>query len=148
MPDECLHLLNVDDKPEDILLFQRAVERSGLPIKLFVASSGEQASRFLEFGSDSPLRKAPDFIVLDVRMPGMNGLQLLETIRRRNECKRSSVIMLTVSDKDQDRDSARKLGASGYFLKSLNYPEPTEFVKDLYGHWVRGEVPDYWQKGS
>ena len=54
----------------------------------------------------------------------------------------------TVSEKDQDRDSARELGASGYFLKDLNYPEPTEFVKDLYGHWVRGEVPDYWPRGT
>src|SRR5215208_994836 len=146
MPNECLHLFTVDDKPEDVLLFQRAVERSRLPIKLFVASSGEEASRYLEFGSDSPLPKAPDFIVLDVRMPGMSGLQLLETIRGHKECKPSSVIMWTVSDKDQDRDSARELGASGYFLKDLNYPEPTEFVKDLYGHWVRGEVPDYWPK--
>ena len=136
-----MRILAVDDDDNDLVLLDRAIKRSKLPIDFSTIRNPTEALPALE----PPNRPGGfDFILLDVRMNVIDGHELLAAIRRRPELTRLPILMFSNSDRRADIERARELGADSYFVKPVDINVLTELLKDLYGRWIRQEVPACW----
>lgn len=108
-------ILFVEDDPHDVMLTTLALESAGLSARLVVASDGEQACRRLQ---DSAFD--PELVLLDLNLPKVGGLDVLEKIRCDKRRKRLPVVILTSSDEPRDRARAAQLRADAYLLKPMS----------------------------
>lgn len=129
-------ILLVDDDEDDRFLFVRAVKEAGIPCRVRTAASGEEALGILRTFS-------PALTVLDIKMPGIDGLEVLRRMRSDPGLRGAGVVMLTGSDLDADRVEAMRLGCRLFLTKpdSLKgYGELAERIKPLLPHRP-GEAP-------
>ncbi|MBO0683270.1 MAG: response regulator [Candidatus Dormibacteraeota bacterium] len=112
-PGERLRLLLVEDDPEVAAMYQLRLELDGYLVEL--ASDGEAA---LRKASERP----PDLIFLDIRLPGMGGLELLEALRSTEATRLLPVVILTAFDEPELRSRGARLGALDYLIKSQHTP--------------------------
>ena len=113
-----VHILLVDDDQIDVRAVTRALKRSKIANPITVARDGLEALALLR-GSDGRVRlPRPYLILLDLKMPRMDGLEFLRTIRDDKELRSSIVFVLTTSDDDKDKASAYDECVAGYLLKS------------------------------
>ena len=114
-------LLHCDDNPDEALLLQRALQRSGLAEwAVESVGSGPEAIERLKRAQRGEV-PMPDLLALDIRMPKMDGFEVLERLTF-NRLKVPPV-MLTTSDDVKDRLRAKDMGSRGYFVKSPTYAE-------------------------
>jgi len=114
-----INILLVEDDPLDIIDISRQLDKQHIIYQLQTGHNGEEAIRLLE---ESP--ELPDIVLIDINMPKMNGLELLQTIRQREEWKSLNCFIITSSDEKIDRRAASLLGASGYITKPLKLNSP------------------------
>lgn len=114
-------ILLVEDDQMDIMNVQRELRKHNINVPLHVARNGREALQLLrgENGQE-PIAK-PSIVMLDINMPRMNGLELLETLRSDAEFVGLNVFIMTTSDLETDRLKARDLAVSGYIIKPLNF---------------------------
>lgn len=105
-------ILLVDDDEDDAFLFCLAAKEAGIPHRIRTANSGEAALDLLRARSVMPL-----LTVLDIKMPGIDGLELLRRLRAESSHRGSAVVMLTGSDLDSDRAEAERLGCLLFLTK-------------------------------
>jgi CheY-like chemotaxis protein len=131
-------ILLVEDNPDDVEITRRALTRSRLANDLHVTRDGQEALDFLfrlgryGNGADTP---RPDLILLDLNLPKVNGIEVLERIRANEHVSIIPVIMLTASEREEDVARSYKLGSNTYISK------PVEFEKFLHAIELIGE---YW----
>lgn len=118
-----INILLVEDDRLDALDINRSLSKLNLSYTLQIAKNGEEALSILD-GPETNNNKLPDVILLDINMPRMNGLELLEIIRKRDDLKKLKCFILTTSDETYDRETAQKLGISGYIIKPLKLTSP------------------------
>jgi len=132
--EEILPLANVlivDDLESDIELTRiLLVERSKLKCNLIVAHDAEEALRILQMAEESG--DGIDLMLLDINMPGMDGFELIETLRRQRSLRHVAVIMCTGSAYAKDEQRAALLGAMGYLVK----PPSLDKLKPMLNHIV------------
>lgn len=129
-----IKILLVEDLEEDVLIIRIALERSRLRNRVFVASDGEEALDFLYNRGDYADEKKypkPGIILLDLRLPKLDGIEVLEQIKREEEFKDIPVIVLTASERDEDIIKAYEEGAESYILKSAFFVQKTGKVEEL-----------------
>jgi len=123
-------LVHVDDNPDEAFLFKRALFKSGINGWEYQHLIGApEATEYLSGAKE--LGTLPDLLVIDVKMPGMNGLALLEWVVE--HCPEVPAVMLTSSDLLEDRLRARDLGSIGYFVKSPKHEELMALIRDWHG---------------
>ncbi len=130
---DALHILLVEDNPGDAWLFREAVRRSGLEYEVTVAPDGEQAMAVLQ-ASRSEGTSGPDFIVVDVNLPRMNGRELLTEICTDPDWDAVPVAVLTSSDRDRDILRPCGLPDDAYFLKPHGFSRLVDVVRNLEGY--------------
>ena len=128
-----VRILLVEDNPDDVLITQRALARSRVANELHIVRDGQEALDFLF--DQGPDATRPDLILLDVNLPRVNGMEVLEQIRRDDNLAVIPVIMLTASDREEDIVRSYRLGSNTYIQK------PVEFAKFLQALDVLGQ---YW----
>ena len=140
-PSERIVLLAEDD-PDHEALFCRAVVASGIPCRVDVVHDGVEAIEYL-FGTGARSRQdrqqGPDLIVLDLRLPRMNGLEVLQVLRRvrgHNQTRFSPLIVLSCSEDEQDIAQAYRLGAQSYISKPSDFPGFANAVRDTLQYWL------------
>ncbi|XLE21952.1 response regulator (plasmid) [Deinococcus radiomollis] len=106
----------VDDNPADLYLAEEAIQSRGLPCSLHLMPSATAALNFL--AEADPL---PDLMLVDVNMPGMNGLDLLQQVKADPARQHLKVVMFTTSDSERDQQQARVHRADGYVVKSQSF---------------------------
>jgi CheY-like chemotaxis protein len=132
-------ILLVDDREEDVMLMRRAFVQARVLNPVQVARSGEDALAYLsglgEFGNraEFPL---PGLVLLDIKMLGMDGFEVLRWIRKVSLYPSLRVVMLTSSERIRDVKTAYELGANSFLVKPLDFERFVEISEALSGYWL------------
>ena len=137
MPDRVILL--VEDNPDDEALTIRALQRNDIKNEVVVARDGVEALDYLlatgaHAGRDDIA--LPQLVLLDLKLPRMDGLEVLRRIRADDRTKRLPVVVLTSSKEDQDLLDSYNLGANSYIRKPVDFTQFTEAVRQLGLYWL------------
>ncbi|WP_022822524.1 response regulator [Hymenobacter norwichensis] len=114
-------ILLVEDDQMDIMNVQRELRKNNIDVPLTIARNGREALNMLRGEAGQEKIELPNVVMLDINMPRMNGLELLEQLRSDPEFVGLNVFIMTTSDLDTDRFKAQSLAVSGYIIKPLNF---------------------------
>jgi CheY-like chemotaxis protein len=133
-------MLLVDDDPNDLLLLERALRKTGFEDALTAVNDGEAAVAFLS-GKASPQKgRLPALILLDIKLPKLSGFEVLAWIRSQPGLRRMPVVFLTSSQDKHDVARAYELGANAYLIKPPGLNELVELMKAVAAFWIRANV--------
>lgn len=138
MGDDSPLLLLVEDDPNDVLLFQRALRKVRSGTKVLVARDGDEAVRLVagqEEISDRTKHPLPTHVVLDFKLPRRSGLEVLDWIRSRPEIRDLPVVVLSSSKEPSDLRRAEKAGIGRYFVNPPGFDDLLEIVKEIVTGW-------------
>ncbi len=130
-------LLLVEDNPDDAMIIRRAFAQLGLAEKMVHAPSAEQAVVHLH----SATKEKPALILLDLNMPGMSGVELLQTIKSDPELAAIPVVVLTTSKDRRDILQSFDLHAAGYIVKPFDYEAAVKALKVVEDYWSLSHLP-------
>lgn len=131
-------ILLVEDDPDHELLTIRALKKSNIANDIRVARDGAEAIEML-FGED-PIK--PQVILLDLKLPKVEGLEVLRRIRESDTTRMFPVVVLTSSDEERDLVRSYQLGVNSYIRKPVNFTEFAEATRQLGMYWlVLNEAP-------
>jgi two-component system, response regulator len=136
-------ILLVEDNPSDIELTKRALERSRVANVLAVARDGQEALDYL-FGKESGADpgRLPELILLDLKLPKVDGHEVLRRIRAGQHTRRVPVVIMTTSKEEQDVAQSYDLGANSYIRKPVDFAQFAGAVEQLGLYWlVMNEPP-------
>jgi len=138
-------ILLAEDNPDDVTLTLRALKKSKIMNELVVAQDGVEALDYL-FGTGKyagrDTRVLPQVVLLDLKMPRMDGLEVLQRVRSDERTRLLPVVVLTTSSEDKDRIESYKLGANSYIRKPVNFEQFVDAVQKLGLYWlVLNEAP-------
>lgn len=137
-------ILFVDDSEEDRELMRYAFAKAHVPNPIVELQSGEEAIQYLSGAggfADRERYPLPCLIITDLKMPYVDGFELLEWLRGRPEFNRVPKIVLSASDHDGDKMRARKLGACAYFVKPAQLNELVVVVRQMDEEWISENCP-------
>jgi CheY-like chemotaxis protein len=139
MSEQGIELLLVEDDPRDIRLTVRELEKSPVSLRIEVARDGEEALDFLfcrgPYAGRS-LHKPPRLILLDLKLPKLDGLEVLREIKQRQETRAIPVVALTSSREERDRTDSYRLGVNSYIQKPVDFEQFRETIKTLGLYWL------------
>ena len=132
-------ILLVEDNPDDELLTLRALERSNVLNRIVVARDGVEALDYL-FGrgayASRDITILPQLILLDLKLPKLDGLEVLQQIRADPRTRLLPVVILTSSDEERDIVASYQLGANSYIRKPVDFGQFTQAVQQLGLYWL------------
>src|SRR5882762_7870027 len=139
MPDSAIILL-ADDLDDDIHLIKRAFRKGKITNPLQVVRDGEEAIAYLK-GEGKYANRAeyplPDLLLLDLKMPRIDGFEVLRWIRQQPGLKALRVVVLTSSEDIRDVNQAYRLGANSFIVKPMDFGHSVEICKFLKEYWLR-----------
>jgi two-component system, response regulator len=124
-------VLIVDDSPIDIELTTIALEAAGLEVDVCSATDGKSALSILQDGCS-----ATALVLLDLKMPGMDGIEVLRRIRSDDKLKELPVVIITSSALESDRADTIAAGATDYFQKPLALAKFSDDLKSIVHRWI------------
>lgn len=132
-------ILLADDNPDDVFLTKRALKKNNIANEVVVVEDGQEALDYL-FGAGKYTGRntndKPVVMLLDLKMPGMNGLEVLQKIRAKTLTQYLPVVILTASKEDADIINSYKLGCNAYVRKPVDFNQFAEAVKQLGLFWL------------
>jgi len=130
-------ILLVEDNPDDVALTMRALKSHNITNDVVVAQDGAQALDYL-FGAKgkAPEGDLPAVVLLDLKLPKVNGLEVLQRIRATEATRLLPVVILTSSDEERDIIDGYSLGANSYVRKPVDFVEFTEAARQLGLYWL------------
>jgi CheY-like chemotaxis protein len=131
-------ILLVEDSPEDFEVTRRAFRKSGLKNPVVLCTDGDQALDFLHRRgryADPAMSPRPGIILLDLNLPGTDGRQVLEEIKRDEGLKQIPVIVLTTSNDERDVAACYRAGANSYVHKPVNLEGFMKAISRLNDYW-------------
>jgi CheY-like chemotaxis protein len=137
-------ILLVEDNPNDIELTLEALEEHNLANRVVVLNDGIQALDYLQYKGlyENREKENPAVILMDIKMPRMDGIEVLQEIRNNHELKTIPVVMLTSSREEPDLKKCYDLGVNAYVVKPVNFKDFFDAVKQLGIFWaVINELP-------
>ncbi len=132
-------ILYVEDDENDVFLLQLAFQQAGITEHVEVVHTGQAAIDYLQGSGVYEEREKyplPDLVLLDLKLPGVSGLEVLGWIRARPDLRSIVVIVLSSSSRPEDVGRAYELGANSYVLKPVDVPERLQMAKLLQGWWL------------
>ncbi|MBI5000542.1 MAG: response regulator [Euryarchaeota archaeon] len=134
-------ILLVDDNPDDVKLTKMALTKSNIANDIDVARNGVEAIEYL-FGKRRNGNNLPAVVLLDLKMPKVDGLEVLKRIRGEERTKLLPVVVLTTSTEERDIIESYELGCNSYVCKPVDFNNFAEAVKQLGLYWlVINEIP-------
>ena len=137
-------IMLVEDNPDDEELTIRALKKANILNEVVVARDGVEALDYL-FGTGAhegrDLSVMPLLVLLDLRMPKVDGLEVLKRIRGHDRTRRLNVVVMTTSQEEADLARSYDLNANSYIRKPVNFDQFTEAVKSIGLYWLVLNVP-------
>ncbi len=132
-------ILLVEDNPDDVALTVRALQKNNILNKVVVAKDGAEALDYLlasgaHTGGDT--NKMPVVVLLDLKLPKIDGLEVLERLRADQRSALLPVVILTSSKEEQDVVNGYRLGANSYVRKPVDFDQFSEAVRQLGLYWL------------
>jgi CheY-like chemotaxis protein len=148
MSVQVTHFLLVEDDPAHAELVQIAMSENAIANTIDHVSDGVEAVRYLNHEPPYADHRRPDVILLDIRLPKMDGHEVLEYIKSSSEHRDIPVVMLTTSDAETDRARAYEHHANSYLTKPVNFEQFHKMVRDLQLYWAVWNHPPVVSKDS
>lgn len=138
-------ILLVEDNPDDEMLTVRALRKNNIADNVIVKRDGQEALDYLfspDGVQDEKCISRPRVILLDLKLPKIDGLEVLKEIRQHERTRYIPVVILTSSKEDLDLQAGYKLGANSYVRKPVDFQQFIELAKHLGLYWLRiNELP-------
>lgn len=132
-------ILIVEDNPHDVELMLRVLRKENLVNNLFVVNDGQEALDYL-YCKDKYAERNPccllKVVFLDLKLPKLNGLEVLRAIKSDENLKKIPVVIITSSKEDPDIKSAYELGANGYVVKPVDYNDFHQAINKTGLYWL------------
>ncbi|MBU2600101.1 response regulator [bacterium] len=137
MDNKVIDILLVDDGDDDVVITQRAFKKSKLLNNLYIARNGQEALDFIYHEGKYKIEPVPTpgLILLDINMPNMNGFQVLEKLKSDPKHCMIPIIMLTISDRDEDIVRSYKNGAVSYITKPIGFEAFVKIIEQFEIYW-------------
>lgn len=129
-------ILLAEDNEDDIVITERALKKGKIQNKLYVVRDGEEAIQFLRKEGKYKDAPTPALILLDLKMPKLDGFGVLKEIKSDDDQKSTPVIVLTSSARDKDIERAYKLGCNNYIVKPINFENFIKTVVEINKYWL------------
>ena len=135
-------ILLVEDDSDHEILTIRALRKANIANEIRVARDGEEALDLLFGSGDQVLKTSPQVVLLDLKLPKIDGLEVLRRIRENERTQMLPVVVLTSSDEESDVVRSYRLGVNSYIRKPVNFTEFAEATRQLGMYWlVLNECP-------
>ena len=128
-------ILLVEDDPDHEALAIRALSKAKVANEIKVARDGEEAVEYMK-GVAAGTHRMPQVVLLDLKLPKVEGLDVLRAIRAADKTALLPVVVLTSSDEERDIVSSYRLGVNSYIRKPVNFSEFAEATKQLGLYWL------------
>ena len=140
MSNDRVEILLVEDDSNDLELTLHALSKERICNRIQVARDGEEALDFLfnrgAYGGRSGVNQSPRLILLDLKLPKVDGLQVLAQIKRDPQINAVPVVILTSSNQDRDLSEAYRLGANSYIQKPVDADQFRSTIRQLGYYWL------------
>lgn len=137
--NEAVEILLVEDSPEDRELTLRALEKARLANRIQIACDGAEALDFM-FGEGAyagrPPQTLPRVVLLDLKLPKVDGLEVLQRLKADERTRLVPVVVLTSSREQRDVIESYRLGVNSYIVKPVNFERFASAVQDLGMYWL------------
>ena len=133
-------VLVAEDDPNDVFLLKRAFEKAGVINPVVVARNGQEAIDYLNGSGkyiDRSTHPLPGLMFLDLKMPLVDGFDVLAWLNTRTMEQKVPVIVLTSSNQERDIKQAKQMGADDYRVKPQQFEDLLEIVKDVHSRWLQ-----------
>lgn len=144
MPKDAVDILLVEDNPDDLDLALIALRKGKVVNSIHVARDGEEALDFLfcrgaysERSFDTP----PKVVLLDLKLPKLTGLEVLQELRKEPRTKLLPVVVLTSSNQQRDLVESYKLGVNSYIQKPVDFNQFQKVIQELGFYWLVVNLP-------
>jgi CheY-like chemotaxis protein len=132
-------VLIAEDDPNDVFLLKRAFEKAGVNNPVIVARNGQEAIDYLNGSgkfTDRAAHPLPGLMFLDLKMPLVDGFDVLAWLNTRTMNRKLPVIVLTSSNQERDIKQAQQMGADDYRVKPQQFEELLRIVKEIHERWL------------
>ena len=139
MMENSIEILLVEDNPNDVELALHALKKNNLANHIHVARDGAEALDYLlGSGMEAPgkINHKPKVILLDLKLPKVDGLEVLKRIKADERTKSIPVVVLTSSREERDIVETYRLGVNSYIIKPVDFEQFTEAVRQLGLYWL------------
>jgi DNA-binding response OmpR family regulator len=147
MKENTIEIILVEDNPPDVEMTLAALKERNLGNKVLVLKDGAEALDYIMKNVDCRPGQAdghcPKVILLDLKLPKIDGLEVLRKIRSDERTKSVPVVILTSSGEERDRIASYELGANSYVVKPLGFDDFARAVAELGCYWVLMNKPPY-----
>ena len=135
------HILVAEDDLTDAYFFQRAFKRAGIPVMLHLVRDGQEVIDYLQGEgqfADRTAHPLPQLVLLDLKMPRLDGFEVLEWVRKQPAFNGLQIVIFSSSGEPRDMNRAYGLGANWYLVKPHSMAELTELVGRFKKFWLEG----------
>jgi len=136
MNSQDFDFLLVEDNPDHVELIRKALQDNSIMNEVHAVNSGEKALDFLYKRGEYADMRRPGLILLDIKLPGMDGIEFLRRIKADAKLKSIPVVILTTSESEEEKMKSYNNGANSYIVKPVDFEKFSRVIKQLKLYWV------------
>jgi CheY-like chemotaxis protein len=136
MKPKSVDILVVEDNPDHVELILKALRNNNVLNEVYVVTSGEEATDFLHQQGAHVDKPRPGLILLDIKLPGMDGIEFLRRVKADPKFQSIPIVVLTTSGSEEEIAESYRCGANSYIVKPVDFEQFIKVIKELKLYWM------------